>query len=298
MLVDALVPESWDVPNAGAGVDATAIYDVQVQIDGNGVAAAFDVCIAALTPILAEGGTDSGEPPDMPPPYGDEICGDFATITLPNTYLVHNNVWNDAVPSDAQCIRALWDGASDVAGFVVEPAFDVGVTAPGSYPSIIYGWHYDYDDPSGYAALPVDAISSIESQWGYDVPDAGRYNAAYDVWVHPQSGPATPDGGLEIMIWTRTRDATPIGADQGYTVDIAGATWEVWYGSPGGWNTATYRRVTNTDEVDMDLLPFVEHAVDAGWAQGDWYVLGVEAGFEIWEQYEEMTTSWFEVHVE
>lgn len=297
LLSDALVPANWDVPNAGETVDPSAIYDLQVQIDGNGVAGPFEFCITSLTPILTSG-NDSGDPPEMPAPYGDEVCGDFATIALPGTYLLHNNVWNDAVPDGAQCIRALWDGASDVAGFVVEPAFDVGGPVPGSYPSIIYGWHYDYDNRSDYAATPVQSIGTISSHWGYDVPAAGEYNVAYDLWVHPQNDPNSPDGGLEVMIWTSFRDVTPIGTYQNSTIDLEGASWEVWYGSPGGWNTVTYRRVTNTAEVDMDLLPFLEHAVDEGYAEDDWYVLGVEAGFEIWAQYEAMTTSYYQVQVE
>jgi Glycosyl hydrolase family 12 len=298
MIADALVPANWNVPNAGEAANPAAIYDIQVQIDGNGVAAPFDFCISSLTPVLSgEGGTGGGGG-QMPPPYGDEVCGDFATITLPGTYLVHNNVWNGAVPDGAQCIRALWDGASDVAGFVVEPNFNVGSSQPGSYPAIIYGWHYEYSVPSPYVAQQIQSINSIPSEWGYSVPAAGQYNVSYDLWVHPQQDPPNPNGGLEIMIWTTTRDVVPIGGNQGYTVGFGGAEWEVWYGSAGAWNTVTYRRVTNTSSVDMDLLPFVEHAVGQGYAQDSWYLLGVEAGFEIWEGNQAMTSSYYQVSVE
>ena len=298
MLADALVPASWNVPEAGDTVDPTSIYDVQVQIAADGVAGPFDFCITSMTPILAGGGDTEGD--DQPPPYGDEVCGQFATITLTDQYLVHNNVWNDAVAASggSQCISALWDGDSDVAGFVVEPSFSLDTPAPGSYPSLIYGWHYNYAVPGSYDPQTIASIDAIPSTWSWDVPNAGRWNVAYDLWVHADDGATTPNGGLEIMIWTATRDTSPIGTDQGYTVDVGGGTWEVWYGSAGAWNTVTYRRTANTSSVDMDLLPFVEHAVSEGWAQNGWYLLGVEAGFEIWESDETMTTTSFHVHVE
>lgn len=298
MLADALVPESWMLPESGTSPDPSAIYDVQVQIAADAVAGPFDFCITSLTPILEEGGGTGND--DPPPPYGAEVCGQFATISLTNQYLVHNNVWNGAVygSGGSQCISALWDGASDVAGFVVEPSFDVDTPQPGSYPAIIYGWHYDYAVPGAYDPQPISTISAIPSEWSWEVPAAGQYNVAYDLWMHPNASVTSPDGGLELMIWTATRDVTPIGSYQGYTVDIGGGTWEVWYGSPGGWNTVTYRRTSNTDSVDMDLLPFVEHAVDQGYAQESWALLGVEAGFEIWEGFQPMTTTWYHVHVE
>lgn len=296
MIADALVPESWMLPESGTSPDPSAIYDVQLQIAADGTAGPFDFCITNLTPILEEGGGNN----EPPPPYGAPVCSQFGTISLTNQYLIQNNVWNGAVPGSggSQCVSALWDGASDVAGFVAEPSFDLGTPEPGSYPSIVYGWHYDADVPGSYSPEAVSTINAIPSQWEWDVPAAGQYNVSYDLWIHPNASATSPNGGLELMIWTATRGVQPIGTNQGYTVDFEGATWEVWYGSPGGWNTVTYRRTTNTSAVDMDLMPFVEHAVMEGYAQNWWSLLGVEAGFEIWEGYQPMTTSWYHVSVQ
>lgn len=48
---DAIVPPDWAVPNAGETVDPTAIYDIQFQVAGDGVAAPFDFCVTDITPI-------------------------------------------------------------------------------------------------------------------------------------------------------------------------------------------------------------------------------------------------------
>jgi hypothetical protein len=50
---DAIVPQDWQVPNAGETVDPSMIYDVQVQLAGDGMVAPFDYCITALTPITS-----------------------------------------------------------------------------------------------------------------------------------------------------------------------------------------------------------------------------------------------------
>jgi hypothetical protein len=298
MFADALVPKNWMVPNAGATPDPKSIFDVQVQIASD-KAAPFDFCITKLTPIVSgSASSSSGGPGMMLTPYGQDNCDAFGTITLPGQYLIHNNVWNPAVPAGAQCTGALWDQNDDAAGFVAKPNFDTNSGIPGSYPSIIYGWHYNYPVPAPYKTpKQVSAVSSIPSTWKYDVPASGQYDVSYDMWVNPQQGPANPNGGLEVMVWTATRDAQPIGANQNYTFNANGADWEVWYGSPGSWNTVTFRRVTNASSVDMDLLPFVAHAVQKGWAQNNWYMLSVEAGFEIWKGSSPMTTTYYKVAV-
>jgi len=32
----------------------------------------------------------------------------------------------------------------------------------------------------------------------------------------------------------------------------------------------------------LDILPILKDAVSRGYLDGDWYILGIEAGFEIW----------------
>jgi hypothetical protein len=276
----AMVPSTWDVDNAGETVDPAAIFDLQVQVSGGAVAADYDLCIQSITPI-----TDGSVP--VPSPGGalasQGACqtGEFAEIVLGASYMVQNNAYNGG----SHCIEALWDGGTN-AGFnltgVNANAAEAG--PPASYPSVVYGWHVNGRFYGGYAqAQQLSAITSVPSNWTFSVPNAGRYNASYDNWLHATAAPANEQGSLEHMIWLNDRDgATPIGSNVG-SIDLAGAQWEVWYGQNNGWNTVTYRRRPVTSSVtDFDLMPFFEDSVTRGYAQSSDYLLGIQAGFEIW----------------
>ena len=293
-IADALVPTSWTTdPNAGLQADPTAVFDMQVQIPGGDVAADYDFCITSVTPMTSGppvGGTLM--------PFGAQACQNLGTVELPGRYMVQNNLYN--ANGGTQCTQALWDNAGS-AGFVVNPV-NVNVMtggAPASYPSVVLGWHYGRFYGSYSAARRLDSLTGIPSSWNFTVPANGRYNASYDAWIHPtNANPATPGGGVELMIWVNQRDTTPIGT-VGPTVEIGGQSWAVWYGAnAGGWSTVSYVRSGNTSSItNLDLLPFFVDAAMRNYTTGSSYLLGVQAGFEIWEQNQSMTTNSYSVAI-
>jgi hypothetical protein len=294
LIADALVPESWTTdPNAGMHADPTSIFDLQVQIPGGDAAAEYDFCITKVTPI-----TSGGPVGGTVPPFGTQQCGNYATVELPGRYMVQNNLYNAG--GGSQCVTAGWDMGAN-AGFVVNPV-NLNVPtggAPGSYPSVVLGWHFGRFWGSYSAARALSSITSIPSSWTFTVPPMGRYNASYDAWLHPtNANPQNPGGGVELMIWLNQRDTTPIGT-VGPTVMIGGAAWAVWYGpNAGGWTTVSYVRAGNTSSIsNLDLLPFFRDAVDRGYVTASSFLLGVQAGFEIWEQSQTMTTNSYSVAI-
>jgi hypothetical protein len=129
----------------------------------------------------------------------------------------------------------------------------------------------------------VNAITTAMSSVSFSV-GSGRYNAAYDLWVHPQPNPVTPDGGLEIMIWLNHGSVQPLG-DMAGQVQIGGATWTVWQGQgPGSaWGYVAYV-INGQTSWSGDLKPFVVDAVGRDGAATDaWNLLSIQFGFEIWE---------------
>jgi Glycosyl hydrolase family 12 len=294
LLADALVPEAWGPPDGGKVPNPNAIYDIQVQIVGGNAAASYDFCVASVTPIT-DGSTPVG---GNVAPYGSQQCSELQTINLGSTYMVQNNVYN--ANGGMQCIQALWDNAAN-AGFIVNPvSLNVPAgSAPASYPSVVLGWHYGTMYGSYTSARQLSSITSIPSSWSFTVPGSGRYNASYDLWLHPsQTNPANPGGGLELMVWLNQRDTTPIGSS-GPSVTIGQDTWTVWYGpNSGGWNTVSYIRATNTTSVtNLDINQFIQDAVTRGYATSSTYLLGVQAGFEIWEQNQSMTSGSYTVSI-
>ena len=294
LIADALVPESWTTdPNAGTHANPSSIFDLQVQITGGDAATTYDFCITNVTPI-----TSDGPIVGTVPSFGTQQCGNLSTVDLPGRYMVQNNLYN--AMGGTQCVTAGWDMGAN-AGFVVNPV-NVNVppgSAPASYPSVVLGWHYGRFYGSYTAARQFSAITSIPSSWAFTVPATGRYNASYDAWIHPtEANPRDPRGGLELMIWLNQRETTPIGT-VGPTVMIGGVAWAVWYGpNAGGWNTVTYVRAGNTNSVtNLDLLPFFADAATRGWTSASAYLLSVQAGFEIWEQNQVMTSNSYVVAI-
>ena len=47
LIADAVVPEDWDVANAGMAAIPTALYDLQVQVAG-GIVGAYDFCVTQV----------------------------------------------------------------------------------------------------------------------------------------------------------------------------------------------------------------------------------------------------------
>src|SRR5690606_29821825 len=116
---------------------------------------------------------------------------------------------------------------------------------------------------------------------------------------HPNANPPDPTGGgLELMIWTNHRDTVPIGSLVEASVSIGSATWEVWFGQNSrGWDTVSYVNIANPTSIQLDVAQFIQEAVGRGYTSGSEYLLGVQAGFEIWRSSVEMRTDSFTVSI-
>jgi hypothetical protein len=249
---------------------ADAQYDLQIQIVGGDAAGAFDLCLSSLVPMGDLGGlTDLGQ--------FCGIVGEPSEHTLAGAYRIQNNIF--AAGSGTQCITAKAGGGA--AGLSVDSGTLSGGDAPVAYPSIVYGWHYGEWTTGSTLPKVVSTIVNAPSAVQFTV-GSGRYNAAYDLWVHPQANPATPAGGLEIMIWLNHGDVQPLGTQAG-SVMLEGATWNVWQGSgPGGWGYVAYV-INGQTSWTGDLRPFVVDAVNRDGAANDtWNLLSIQFGFEIW----------------
>jgi cellulose 1,4-beta-cellobiosidase len=297
MIADAIVPASWDAENAGAYADPSSVFDLQIQVVGAEADAAYDFCVSSVTPVGMDGGVIVG---NMPSAYGGQLCGQYDTIDLGAAFTVQNNFWNQGLAQGSQCITALWDNAG-TAGFIAAPsAITIDAeTGPASYPSVILGWHYGQFHGAYSSARTLSSLSTIPSTWSYTVPTGTEsYNVSYDAWIHSNPNPGDPGGGLELMVWTNHRDTTPIGSIVAPSVGIDGGTWEVWYGpNSRGWNTVSYVNTSNPTAVNLDIGQFITEAVTRDYASGSDYLLGVQAGFEIWRSSTQMTSNSYTITI-
>lgn len=124
----------------------------------------------------------------------------------------------------------------------------------------------------------------MRTSWTLTPITTGRWNAAYDIWFSPSTNSSNGySGGAELMIWLNWNGGVMPGGSRVATVELAGATWEVWY-ADWDWNYIAYRRTTPTTSVtELDLKAFIDDAVARGYIRPEWYLHAVETGFELWE---------------
>jgi hypothetical protein len=85
------------------------------------------------------------------------------------------------------------------------------------------------------------------------------------------------------MIWLNHRGPVQPFGSQVSTAAIGGRSHHVWFGKQA-WNTISYSMVGGTASVrDLDIGQFAADALRRGYIQKSWYLIDVEAGFELWQ---------------
>ncbi|HEU5159425.1 MAG TPA: cellulose binding domain-containing protein [Streptosporangiaceae bacterium] len=209
------------------------------------------------------------------------ICEKFGSTTAQGgRYVIQNNNWGD---DTTQCITTTDQGFSVTTASHNKPTNG----APGAYPSVFAGCHWA--NCSSGSGLPLQASSSqfnsIQTSVSYTFPPASSgttaYNASYDLWFDPTPRTDGQNTGAEIMIWlNRVGSIQPVGSLVG-TANIAGATWDVWFGNVG-WNVVSYVRQSPATSINFAVNTFYSDAISRGHAQRSWYLTSVQAGFEPW----------------
>ncbi len=207
-----------------------------------------------------------------------QICDTYGSTTIAGgKYIVQNNNWGD---STQQCINVTSSGFS-IASASHNKAQN---GAPGAYPSVYAGCHYA--NCSSGSSLPMQTSDSrfagISTSVSMSYPNNGSvYDASYDIWFDPTPRTDGQNTGAELMVWlNHTGSVQPVGSKVA-TVNIAGGTWDVWFGN-SGWNVISYVRTSATSSINFSVSSFWSDIVNRGYGQRSWYMTSVQAGFEPW----------------
>jgi len=288
-ITKAVIPADWKSTDPSPA-DPAHLYDLQIAVAPDSVAAgkAFELCITSIKPVIdgmssgagGGGGTGGGCKTNN----AGTISTNLDISTLGPNYGFQNNVNNAS--SGSQSVAGFY-GSTCAAMNVMTSGISSSNNAPASYPSIVDGWHYGkWNGAYGKAnAKAISALTSVTSSWAFTPPTGDKWDVAYDMWVSSNTGLTAPDGNtLEVMVWldySMTMTTNAIGTKVG-TFSAAGTSWEVWYGATGSWHTVSYRRTPDSAAVtNFDLTPFLKDAVTHGTGTTAWNLLGVEAGFEL-----------------
>ena len=209
------------------------------------------------------------------PAYADKTCEKWGLVTVEEgEYKAQNNIWGAAT---AQCIEV--DGPSFK---VTRSDHNVPTNgSPASYPALYKGCHWGNCTYESGMPIKVSRVRSAVIDWSTSLPEKGIYNVTSEAWFKKDSIPGEPDGA-ELMLWLNHKGNIRPGGSLAGTAKLGGYTWEVWF-SPGDWNFVTYRITSPTTSIKLDYKPFIDDAVSRGYLKKNWYLLDIEAGFEIWQ---------------
>ncbi|MGD0558499.1 MAG: hypothetical protein ABSA93_26420 [Streptosporangiaceae bacterium] len=207
------------------------------------------------------------------------LCNQQASLPIADEYAIKNDNFM-GVP---QCLSAPSDETPSFQ-VVVSKANSRGVE-PLAYPEIFVGCTWGLCSPDSPLPAPLDTLPDPRTSWDTSQRASGTWNAAYDLWFdqYPmRNGQAT---GAEMMIWLNEQDTASSAGWPIVTLDNTRWYLVTWVTSGHGkhWRYISFRKVDPTLQVrHLALEPFFKLAESKGWIRPDWYLLNVEAGFEIW----------------
>jgi hypothetical protein len=246
------------------------------------------VGVGISSPGAAAGGAPASQA------NGASLCNSQRLAVDGGAYTVQNNEWGSGA---AECLAI-----GGLGGFTVTRSAIANSTssAPGGYPSIYRGCHWGACTARSGLPIPVSRLLSpgtVTTAWATAQPDTGAYDVAYDIWFNRSPSTSGQPDGAELMIWlNHNGPVQPFGSRAG-TAIIGGRTYDVWFGRQG-WNTISYSMVRGTTSVrDLDIGQFAADALRRGYVQKSWYLIDVEAGFELWRGGAGLSTDAFAVNV-
>ena len=226
-----------------------------------------------------------------------QLCQSQTAAVSGGTYTVQNNEWGSSAP---ECVAT--DGSADFT--VVNSAISNATNgAPGGYPSIYQGCHWGNCTSGGLSGSPIQASAittgTVTTSWSTTQPGgSSAYDVAYDIWFNQTPTTSGQPNGTELMIWlNHNGPVQPFGSQVATGTSIGGRGYNVWFGKQG-WNTVSYSMTTATTSVSgLDLAPLVQDAISRGYIQPSWYLIDIEAGFELWQGGAGLATNSFSVSI-
>jgi hypothetical protein len=221
------------------------------------------------------------------------LCNSQSTSVDGGAYMVENNEWGSSAP---ECIDTGNTGFTVVNSSLANP-----LSTPGGYPAIYKGCHWGAcTSGSGFPIQVADIHPGmINTSLSTSQPGGSSvYNVAYDIWFNQTPTTGGQPNGAELMVWLNHNGAIhPFRRMVASNVSINGRGYDVWFGRQG-WNTISYTMTSPAASVSrLELWPLINDAVRRGYISRSWYLISVEAGFEIWRGGTGLAAKAFSVHV-
>jgi cellulose 1,4-beta-cellobiosidase len=226
-------------------------------------------------------------------PAAPKLCHLQSAPVAGGMYRVQNNEWNSTA---SECITT--EGSADFT--VANSSISRPGGAPGGYPSIYKGCHWGVCTTRSGLPIQVSSLmpGMVTTSWSTTQTAGGAYNAVYDIWFSWTPTASGRPNGAELMVWLNHHGSVrqPFGFLVG-AATVGGHAYNVWFWNQG-WNTISYSMTRGTTSVSgLDIGELAADAVRRGYIQDSWYLIDVEAGFELWQGGAGLATNSFSVKV-
>jgi len=228
--------------------------------------------VAAVTPAVA--GTGGGG-------LVVTVCTPLGHVTVLSKHHIVSIVRNDNFGRRPECLAV---GTLRPHFRVIKQAVRYSAGGPVAFPDIFMGCAWGVCTSGSRMPARVSSLRRPATSWHTSQHAGGRWNVAYDIWFGKHDMTTNQADGAEIMIWLSTR-GLPLSSTRVVRIDHARWYLVHWIAAHNGasWNYIQFRRVHPVAGVsDLQLAPFIHAAERHGWLRPWWWLLNIEAGFEIW----------------
>jgi cellulose 1,4-beta-cellobiosidase len=220
------------------------------------------------------------------------------TAAVSGGYIVQNNEWNS---SASECVTT--DGSADFT--VANSAISNSTSgAPGGYPAIYQGCHWGNCSAGGLSTTPIQVSNltagKATTSWSTTQPGGSNdYDVAYDIWFNQTQTTSGQPNGTELMVWlNHNGPVQPFGSVVASNVSIGGHTYNIWEGQQSVWDTVSYVMTSPATSVsNLDIGTLTQDMVSRGYTKSNWWLIDVEAGFELWQGGAGLKTNSFSVNL-
>jgi len=262
-------------------VDANNLTDVKLIVPPDNGTISYDFCITKVVPLMA------APSPVVPAgSYGPAWTNQMGqAVNGVNGYGIQNAPFAmSGLPMTMQ-VMATADGV----GFTYTAKSGASGNAPAAFPAIISGWGPGEAGIQLYGPYQADktisSLQSVTSNWSFTTGSSG--DAAYDVWFGPNKAPTTTPA-IELMVWINNGGKQPIGAGNAAGPAVMGSDGVArtpYVGSnTTGQMVVSYVPTSSSNMVsNFNLLTYFNDAAGkyAG-LKSNYYLLGVQTGFEVY----------------
>ncbi len=251
------------------------------------------VSAAALGATVAAVASAQARPPSS---HERVLCRPFQHLTTAAGRGPRYVVRNDTFGHRSECLV----NVDDLPDFRISKSGAHGNPAePVAYPNIFLGCSWGVCSPRSGLPRRVDRIRTLVTSWSTVQSASGHWSAGYDIWLDRRRSTSGQSGGAELMIWLNSRGFPP---NAWPVVTVGGRRYHLahWVAARHGkrWNYIQFRMVRSAKRVrNLDVLPFIKAAERAGLVRRSWWMVSVEAGFEIWRGGVGLATRWFTVRL-